>query len=48
MKLGAHAYYIVAITTTYFNNENGLRHLLLHSTNLIMVALMEMELGMHA
>ena len=46
VKLGAHVYYIVSMTIT---TTNSLRHLslkiLLHSSNLLTVALMEMKLG---
>ena len=48
VKLGAHVYYIVSMTTTI---TNSLRHfslkLLLHSSNLLTVARVEVKLGVH-
>ena len=45
VKLGAHVYYIVSMTTT----TNSLRHkILLHSTNFPMLACIEMKLSMYA
>ena len=48
VKLGAHVYYIVSMTTT---TTNSLRHLslklLLHSSNLLTVERMEVKLGAH-
>ncbi|CAI8041208.1 hypothetical protein GBAR_LOCUS22917, partial [Geodia barretti] len=48
VKLGAHVYYIVSMTTT---TTNSLRHfslkLLLHSSNSLTVPRMEMKLGTH-
>ena len=48
VKLGAHVYYIVSMTTT---TTTSLRHfslkLLLHSSNLLTVARMEVKLGAH-
>ncbi|CAI8012749.1 hypothetical protein GBAR_LOCUS8147, partial [Geodia barretti] len=48
VKLGTHVYYIVLLTTTTTNN---LRHfslkLVLHSSNLLTAAHMEMKCGMH-
>ena len=49
VKLGAHVYYIVSMTTT---TTHTLRQfslkLLLYSSNLLMAAHMEMKLGTHA
>ena len=39
-------YDIISMTTTYY--LNNLRDLLVHSSNLLMAAHMEMKLGMHA
>ena len=48
VKLGAHVYYIVSMTTT---TTNSLRHfslkLLLHFSNFPMVARIEVKLGMY-
>ena len=51
MKLGTNVFGIVSMTTTYYLNNYiycSLRHLLLHSSNLLTAAHMEIKLGTHA
>ena len=47
MKLGTNAFDIVSMTTTYYLT-NSFRHLLLHSSDLLPAAHMDIKLGTHA
>ena len=49
VKLGAHVYYIVTMTTTTTNSISQFSlKLLVHSSNLLTVPRVEMKLGTHA